>query len=150
MTGVPRDPLATLHRLRKLGADQARRDLAVTLAGEVQAEQRHHDAAIALKREAAAHPADVAHELANAFAAWRPTGLAELSGAAVACREATARTVVSRAELAARRAAERAVQSMQDDRSAARRVEMQRHEQVLLDDFKAGTKVLRGRGEADP
>jgi len=147
LTGVSPDPLATLHRLRKLGADQARRDLAASLAAESQAEQRHRDAAIALKREAAAHPADVAHELANAFAAWRPRGLAELSGAAMACREATAHTVLSRAELATWRAAERAVQSIQDERSAARRVEVQRHEQVRLDDFKAGAKGSRGHSE---
>jgi hypothetical protein len=129
------DALATLRRVRQMEADQARRDLAATLAASLDAERRAQAARTALQTEARAVAVDAAHPLAGSFANWLPAGQAAVRSAAAAERTAQARAEASRAALAEARAAERAVETVQDARAAARRTTALKREQIELDDF---------------
>lgn len=134
------DPLATLQRLRKLEADYARRDLAAALATEIRAQAAQSEAAEALQREAAAHPADISHALARAFASWRPVGVAALQSAAAARHTAETDVAARRNNLAASRAAERAVELLQANQNAVRDSARKRRQQAVLDDFRGGPR----------
>jgi hypothetical protein len=80
--------LETLHRLRRLATDQARRDLAAMLALENAAETRLAAAKTAIATEAAAATVDAGHPLAGAYAAWLPAAQARGTAAAAAVRAA--------------------------------------------------------------
>jgi hypothetical protein len=113
------DTLATLLRLRQLAADQARRDLAASLADQQTAEQNQANAVAAFQLQAAAAPKDAAHPLASAYASWLPAGLQAAAAAARAADAASAAVTDCREALAQTRAAERAVVHIQQDRKAA-------------------------------
>jgi flagellar export protein FliJ len=130
------DALATLRRLRQMEADQARRDLAASLAASAEANQRAEAARAALQNEARAAPMDAAHPLAGSYAAWLPAGQTAVRDATASERTAQARAEASRAVLATARAAERAVETVQDARAATRRVAALKREQINLDDFR--------------
>jgi hypothetical protein len=82
--------LATLQRLRRLASDQARRDLALRVAGVGDAEARLRAAQAALNNEALSCPADAADPLAGSFALWLPAAQARRFAAAAAVRTAEA------------------------------------------------------------
>jgi flagellar biosynthesis chaperone FliJ len=128
------DALATLLRLRRLAADQARRDLAVSLAAEQRAAQASADAAADIERQADAAPRGADHPLAGAFSAWLPAGRETARAASHALNAATDAVSTCRDTLAHARAAERAVEHIQQDRKTAARVVAQRKQQAALDD----------------
>jgi flagellar biosynthesis chaperone FliJ len=119
------DALATLLRLRRLAADQARRDLAASLGAENRAAHASAEATANLARQAGASPRDAAHPLAGAFTAWLPSGQATASAAAHALQAATAAVNDCRDVLAQARAAERAVAHIQQTRKTAARRKQQ-------------------------
>ncbi len=129
------DALATLHRLRRLATDQARRDLAATLATAQAAETRLEALQAALAAEAAAAETDPAHPLAGAYARWLPAAQSRRAAAATAVDEADARTAVARAALAEARAAARAVEFMADERAATARHRRLARAQSASDDL---------------
>jgi flagellar export protein FliJ len=129
------DALATLRRLRRMNADQARRDLAASLAASSEANQRAQVARAALQSEARAAAVDAGHPLAGSYAAWLPAGQMAVRETVTAERTAQLRAEASRAALAEARAAERAVETVQDAQAVARQAAALKREQAELDDF---------------
>jgi flagellar export protein FliJ len=129
------DPLAGLLRLRRLTADQARRELADCLQAEGQAEQ-----ALAAIDAEIAHETEVATSLAagdvevEAYAAW----LRRMRPREVAARAAEAATIAdtteARAVLAMARAAVRAVEELLTQRDTEERMVAERHAQREIDE----------------
>lgn len=135
------DALATLARLRRLAADEARRDLAQRLAAETAAEQALAAQAAALTREQAALASAQPGILAASYPAWREAALARRAAAAQGVSLAASACDQARAKLAAVQSAQRAVDSMMEARHAARRAAYLAHAQRALDD----TAALRPR-----
>jgi len=131
------DALATLHRLRRLATDQARRDLAATLATARAAESRLANLQAALTTEAAAAQTDPAHPLAGAFARWLPAAQSQRAAATNALHDAEAHTARARADLAEARAAARAVEIIADERAATARYRRLARDQSASDDLAA-------------
>jgi flagellar export protein FliJ len=142
------DTLATLHRLRRLQSDQAKRALADHLTAERTAEHRLAQAHAAIAAEAASAPTDAAHPLAHAFAAWLPAAhlaRAQLT-AALAAAEAT--TTTARATLTEARAAERAAESIAEKRATEARRLALKQDQLKSDDRPARQPASGGKGSA--
>jgi flagellar export protein FliJ len=129
------DALATLHRLRRLATDQARRDLAATLATTLVAETRFTAIQASLTAEAAAAQTDPVHPLAGAYARWLPAAQSQRAAAAIALQEAEAQAALTRAALAEARAAARAVEIIADERAANARHRRLAREQTASDDL---------------
>jgi flagellar export protein FliJ len=135
------DPLEALLRLRRLTADQARRELADCLRAESEAKQ-----AIAAIDAQIAHETEVATSLAGgdaeveAYAAWlrriRPTQQA----ARVAEAVAVAQTTEARAGLAIARAAVRAVEELLAQRETEERMAADRQDQREIDEVAQRTE----------
>jgi flagellar export protein FliJ len=129
------DPLRALLRLRRLTADQARRQLADCLRAESEAER-----AVAALDAEIAHETEVATSLAGgdaeveAYAAW----LRRIRPAQLAARAAEATTVAetteTRAVLAMARAAVRAVEELLAQRGAEERMVAERLAQREIDE----------------
>jgi flagellar export protein FliJ len=127
--------LETLHRLRRLATDQARRDLAAMLALENAAETRLAAAKTAIATEAAAATVDAGHPLAGAYAAWLPAAQARGTAAAAAVRAAEAEVALARGLLADARAAARSVEFIADERAEVARRDRLRRDQAGADDL---------------
>jgi hypothetical protein len=136
----PMPALKTLHRLKRLATDQARRDLASTLAIEHAAEARLEAARAAMAQEAAAFVADAGHPLAGAYAAWLPAAQARGAAAAAAVRAAEAEVVLARGLLADARSAARSVEFIVDERAEAARRDRLRRDQAGADDLAGRAK----------
>jgi flagellar export protein FliJ len=132
------DALATLHRLRRLAGDEARRALAAALAAERAAEAKFQSLQAAMAAEAASAPNDAAHPLAGAYANWLPAAQAQRTAARAAMRAAEAEVGVARAALAQARAAARAVEVIEETRAADARHARLRRDQIVADDLAGG------------
>lgn len=140
------DPLAALLRLRRLTADQTRRELADCLRAESEAKQ-----AIAAIDTEIAHETEVATCLAGgdaeveAYAAWlrliRPTQQAARMAEAVAI----AGTTETRAVLAMARAAVRAVEELLTQRVGEERMVAERQAQREIDEIAQRTEQYATR-----
>ena len=135
------DPLASRLRLRRLTADQARRELADCLRAESEAKQAITaiDAEIARETEIATSLAGGDAEV-EAYAAWlrriRPTQQA----ARVAEATTVAQTTEARAVLAIARAAVRAVEELRTQREVEERMAAERQDQRDIDEVAQRTE----------
>ncbi len=120
---MTRDPLESLLRLRRLTADEARRDLAECLRNEDAATQAIAaiDAAIERETDAATSLAAGDAEV-EAFAAWLRRIRPRQHAAHAAEDQAEAATACARIVLSAARAAVQAAEDMLDEHKAALRV----------------------------
>jgi flagellar export protein FliJ len=123
--------LDTLGRLRKLEAEQAKRDLAAAIAAELAASRALMQAQAVVARESrvvnAAAP--------GAFAAWLPAASAAIARCKAAETQAAAERDAARAALAERRAALKATETLLDARAAQARREAERRAIRVLDDI---------------
>ena len=135
------DPLASLLRLRRLTADQARRELADCLRAESEARQAIAaiDAAIARETEVATGLAGGDAEV-EAFAAWLRRVRPNQHGARVAEAATVAQTTEARAVLAMARAAVRAVEELLTQRAAEERIIAEHHAQREIDEVAQRTE----------
>jgi flagellar export protein FliJ len=135
------DPLAALLRLRRLTADQARRELADCLRAESEAKEAITaiDAEIARETEVATSLAGGDAEV-EAYAAWlrriRPSQLAARAGEGTAVAE----TTEARAVLAMARAAVRAVEELLTQRGGEERMATERQAQREIDEVAQRTE----------
>jgi flagellar export protein FliJ len=132
---MTRDPLESLLRLRRLTADEARRDLADCLRKEDVAAQAITAIEAAIERET-----EVATNLAagdaevEAFAAWLRRSRPRQHAARVAKEQAESETARTRIVLAAARAAVKAAEDMLAEHEAARRAQAEHRQQHELDE----------------
>lgn len=127
---MPRDPLATLARLRKLDTDLARQRLAEGMARAATAESRAREAAGALLVEqGAGSPAE--------YAAWVARGLAERDRAVRSLALTETRAAEARSGLVSARTAERALEILRAQQAEAAAARAERRIGVLLDDLAA-------------
>jgi flagellar export protein FliJ len=122
--------LDTLARLRKLEAEQAKRELAAAIASEIAAGRALTQAQAAVAREArVVNPA-----APGAFAAWLPEASATIAHCKTAQTQAVTAREAARAALARRRAALKATDTLLDERAQQERLEAGRRATRLLDD----------------
>jgi len=135
------DPLASLLRLRRLTADQARRELADCLRAETEAKQAIAaiDAEIARETEVATSLAGGDAEV-EAFAAWLRRVRPNQHGARVAEAATVAQTTEARAVLSMARAAVRAVEELLTQRAAEERMTAERQDQREIDEVAQRTE----------
>lgn len=140
---MPRDPLDTLARVRRLAHEEALATLARVLQIEGEADQLAKDAErIIATEQAAAGALDGDDSVVEAFAAWLPGARQRAFQAREACERAQADVARARAVLAMTRAAMEAVATLAEDQAVRRAVAAARREQHALDDA--------ARGRADP
>ena len=135
------DPLASLLRLRRLTADQARRELADCLRAETEAKQAIAaiDAEIARETEVATSLAGGDAEV-EAFAAWLRRIRPSQQAGRVAEAATVAQTTEARAVLAMARAAVRAVEELLTQRGAEERMAAERQDQRDIDEVAQRTE----------
>jgi flagellar biosynthesis chaperone FliJ len=127
--------LRIVARLRKLAIDEARHELAVRLAAEVQAAEADRSAQAAMHREhEAASVLGVEHAAIGAFALWLPRGLQARNVARDAAMRADEAVQEGRTALAAVRAAAEVVDKLLASHAADRLAEANRREQAVLDE----------------
>ncbi len=128
------DALATLARLRRMEADQARRALGMAIGQERQAVQAAANARADRQREAllAARAAD---PLAGAYAAWLPASVRTIAQADAAVSRSAADRDLAAASLAGCKAALEAVETLIDERNHTRRRHASRRAQSRLDEM---------------
>lgn len=127
--------LATLARLRRLDADQARAALGDALVVEMQADRRLAGARRDAEHEAEQAPADAAHPLAGAYAAWLPAAARAIAAAEAARREAEKNSHAAMRALTGRKAALEAVETIEAERERARKRIIARKTQSGLDEL---------------
>lgn len=133
---MKQDPLEALLRLRQVGVDQSRRDLADCLRAEDEAET-----AVASIAASIEHEAEVVTDLSagdaevEAFAAWLHRMRPRQREAQHAVAQAAADTAAARAALAIAQAAVRAVEEMLAHHADAVRAEAERAAQRELDEI---------------
>lgn len=133
---MKQDPLEALLRLRQVGLDQSRRDLADCLRAEGDAETVVASIAASIE-----HEAEVVTDLSagdaevEAFAAWLRRMRPRQQAAQQAAEQATADTAAARAALAVAQAAVRVVEEMLAHRADAARAEAERAAQRELDEI---------------
>ena len=128
--------LKVVARLRKLAIDEARLELAARRAAEQLAEAAERAARTAIDQEQRLAAALDAQDAA--FAAWVPGGLTARDLARDASTQAREAAQEGRATLAAARASAEAVGKMLASIEAERVAELNRREQLVLDE--AGRK----------
>jgi flagellar export protein FliJ len=135
------DPLASLLRLRRLTADQARRELADCLRAESEAKQAIAaiDAKIARETEVATALAGGDAEV-EAYAAWLRRIRPSQQAARVAEAATIAQTTEARAVLAMARAAVRAVEELLTQRGAEERMTAEHQAQREIDEVAQRTE----------
>jgi flagellar biosynthesis chaperone FliJ len=123
--------LDTLGRLRKLEAEQAKRDLAGAVAAEIAAGRALMQAQAVVAREArVVNPA-----VPGAFAAWLPAASAAIARCKAAETQAVAERELARAALAGRRSALKATATLLENRAQQERVDAERRATRVLDDI---------------
>jgi flagellar export protein FliJ len=137
------DPVESLLRLRKMAADQARRELAECLRAESEAAAATAaiKAAIARETEAASSLA-VGDTEVEAFAAWLRTMRPQQQAAHAAQAAAEAATSEARAVLGAARAAVRAAEAVLEKNSAVAQAEAARKAQNQIDEVASRAKSI--------
>lgn len=124
---MPREPLATLIKVRKLACDDAQRKLVASLALEDCAEQMSHRVQRSIAQEMqAASDVNGSDAMVEAFAAWLPAARQELAKAQQVLLDRQAETMRTRAELTACRTALETVETLNNERkdAAQRAIEM--------------------------
>ena len=140
---MPRDPLDTLARVRRLAHEEALAALARALNVEGEADELAKEAERIIAAElAAAGALDGDDSVVEAFAAWLPGARQRAYQAREACERAQADVARARAVLAMTRAAMEAVATLAKEQAARRAAAAARQEQHMLDDA--------ARGRADP
>ena len=133
---MKQDPLEALLRLRQVGVDQSRRDLADCLRAEGEAES-----AVSLIAASIEHEAEVVTDLSagdaevEAFAVWLRHMRPQQRQAQRAAEQAAADTTAARAALAVAQAAARVVEEMLARHADAVRAEAERAAQRELDEM---------------
>lgn len=132
---MPRDPLDSLLRLRRLSLEEAMRALATHLAAEAAAEEALAciEAAIALE-ETAASRLDADDLAVEAFGRWLRRTIGKREAATAARERTAAETGRARAVLGAARAAVAAVEAEIARRTEATRIAGLRGEQAAIDE----------------
>ena len=142
---MPRDPLDTLARVRRLAHDEALAALAQALRMEAEADDLAKRAERAIGAEtAAAEALDGDDGVVEAFAAWLPGARRRAADAREACERAQADVARARAVLAMTRAGMEAVATLAEEQAARLAALAARREGHVLDD------AARGRGSAWP
>ena len=136
------DPLATVLRVRRVTADDARRHLAVALRAEKAAEADAADAEAAITAER-----EVASDLlagdgaVEAFATWLPVGRARVEAARAAYARAGSEVAMARAALTAARAAAESADNLIERRKAAADAQAARKQQTEMDEIASQVRV---------
>ena len=145
---MPRDPLATLIKVRRLACDEAMRKLASALANEDKAERGAHEIerTIAEEMAAASHP-DGSDAMVEAFGAWLPQARQQLEGARRVLADRQAETVRVRAELTACRTALESVEALQEQRRLATARAVERAEIREIEDRRRPSDFTEGQTE---
>ncbi len=142
---MPRDPLDTLARIRRLANEEALAALACALQIEGKADDLAKQAERIIATElVAAGALDGDDGVVEAFAAWLPGARQRAYQAREACERAQADVARARAVLAMTRAAMEAVATLAKEQAARRAAAAARQEQHALDD------ATRGRGGLSP
>ncbi len=122
--------LDTLGRLRKLEAEQAKRDLARAIAAEIAAGRALTQAQMVVAREARVlNPA-----APGAFAAWLPEASATIARCKTAETQAAGAREAARAALSGRRSALKATETLLEARAQQALLEAERRATRVLDD----------------
>jgi flagellar export protein FliJ len=142
---MPRDPLDTLARVRRMSHEEALAALALVLQAEEEADGLAKQAERTIAAETVAAGAlDGDDGVVEAFAAWLPGARQRAAQARGACECAQADVSRARAVLAMTRAGVEAVATLLDEQSSRRAAAAARQEQHALDD------AVRGRTGAGP
>jgi len=142
---MPRDPLDTLARVRRLAHEEALAALARVLQIEGEADDLAKQAERIIATElVAAGALDGDDNVVEAFAAWLPSARKRAYQAREACERAQADVARARAVLAMTRAAMEAVATLAKEQAARRAAAAARQEQHALDD------ATRGRDGSPP
>jgi len=123
------DTLKTLARLRRLEADQAKRDLAASIAQE-----RAASRALLAAQAGLAQEARLAGHVPAAFAAWLPGASAAIRQCHANERQAAAAREAARENLATRRAALKATETLLEQRQTAARLDTERRAERIRGD----------------
>ena len=132
---MPRDPLDALLKLRQRGQDDARRALSNAIQHETDATAKAvaADRAIAHEQQAAMD-LQAGDSVVEAFAAWLPIARARAAEAWRAAEHAGAEVARARALLAAAQAAAKIVETLMQQRAAARNAVAARRAQADMDE----------------
>lgn len=132
---MPNDPLKTVLRLRQRGVDDAKRNLAASLAIAAEAASTLHAAECAIEQEAErASDPDGGDHLVEAFAAWLPGARHRTAQARALHERHEADVGRRRAELAASRTALESVESLLTQCAAIAAADEARRIQHALDE----------------
>lgn len=117
---MPRNPLATLIKVRRLAYEDALGRLASALANEDRAAREAHDIERTIAEEmVAASDPEGSDAMVEAFGAWLPRARQQLESIRHVLAERQAETVRVRAELTVCRTALESVESLHEQRRAA-------------------------------
>ncbi len=130
--------LDTVARLRKMEAEQAKRDLAAAVAAEMAAARALTQAQAVVAREARV----VNPSAPGAFAAWLPEASATIKRCVTAKTQAGMARESARAALAGRRSALKAAETLVEERTQREKLVADRRATRVLDDM-----ARRGREE---
>ena len=132
---MPRDPLATLIRLRQRALDEAQRALVGCIAAETQARAAADEAARAIARETEVASCITGSDaVVEAFAAWLPAARERAETARREAESREAETTRARASVAACRTALESVETLQRKRRQEVAHARERRLQLELDD----------------
>ena len=134
------DSVTRLMRLRVAEADAARRNLADALRALENAASQVVSAREAVIHEGVCAPADAAHPLAGAYAAWLPAGEAAVADAHAIEAARQAGFEASRAALADARLAVRACEMLAQAQAAHRRAAGLKKAQIMIEDGARGPR----------
>ncbi len=136
---MPRDPLDTLARVRRMSHEEALAALALVLQAEEEADGLAKQAERTIAAETfAAGALDGDDGVVEAFAAWLPGARQRAALARGACERAQADVSRARAVLAMTRAGVEAVATLLDEQASRRAAVAARQEQHALDDAARG------------
>ena len=132
---MPRDPLEALLKLRQRGQDDARRALSHAIQHETDATAKAVAADRTITHEQqAAMDLQAGDGVVEAFAAWLPTARARAAEAWRAAEYAEAEVTRARALLTSAQAAAKTVETLMQQRTAARDAVAARRAQADLDE----------------
>lgn len=136
---MPRDPLDTLARVRRMSHEEALAALALVLQAEEEADGLAKQAERTIAAETVAAGAlDGDDGVVEAFAAWLPGARQRAAQARGACERAQADVSRARAVLAMTRAGVEAVAALLDEQESRWAAAAARQEQHALDDAARG------------
>jgi len=133
---MKRDPLAAVLRVRRLAMEDATRDFAECLRGEVETRQAVAAVEAAIERETdIASSLEAGDAVVEAFGAWLKRTRKDLRAAQSRHEQSESETARARAALAVARAAVKAAEHLMAEQEAAAALEASRREQRALDEI---------------